>query len=164
MSRTPESTVAAPARRRIDPLLAAIVGGAVLLIVAGLLALPLIAGREPALAPASSPEGVVQRFYQAAYANDFATAHGYLAAETQARISANELQQQLGQQLRQTQMRVAETSIVGDSATVQATITHSYPGGLFGSDEWTEQTSLVLNRDADSWKIVSGPFALPAKT
>ena len=41
MSRTPESTVAAPARRRIDPLLAAIVGGAVLLIVAGLLALPL---------------------------------------------------------------------------------------------------------------------------
>ena len=62
MSRTPESTAAAPERRRIDPLLAAIVAGAVLLIVAGLLALPLIAGREPALAPADSPEGVVQRF------------------------------------------------------------------------------------------------------
>lgn len=163
MSRTPEPTIAAPGRRRVDPLLVAIVAGAVLLIVAGLLALPLIAGRTPTLAPASTPAGVVQRFYQAAYASDYAAAYSYLAPATQARISANELQQQLSQQLRQTQMRVAETSAVGDSATVQVTITHSQAGGLFGSDEWTEQTSLVLNRAGESWQIVSGPFVLPVK-
>ena len=164
MSTVGEPSQASGAPRRVDRGLLLLVGGALLLIAVGLASMALWGRRAPELAPATSPEGVVQRFYQAAYANDYATAHGFLAAETQARISANELQQQLSQQLRQTQMRVAETSVVGESATVQATITHSYPGGLFGSDEWTEQTSLVLNRAGDSWKIVSGPFVLPAKT
>jgi Domain of unknown function (DUF5671) len=42
---------ATPDRRRIDPTLAAIVVGAIVLIIAGLIVIPLAAGRRPTLAP-----------------------------------------------------------------------------------------------------------------
>src|SRR6185295_18140035 len=83
-----------PERRKIDPTLAVIVVGAVILIVAGLIAIPLAARRSPELAPETTPEGVVQRFYQAAYAGDYSTAHSYLAAEARARLPEIELQRQ----------------------------------------------------------------------
>ena len=152
-----------PERRRIDPTLAGIVVGAVILIIAGLIAIPLAARRTPELAPETTPEGVVQRFYQAAYAGDYAAAHGYLAAETRAQLSALELQQQLAPQLQQTQMRVISTTVHDNSATVRVALTHFQPGGLFGSNEWTEELDIVLTREGDAWKIVGGPFYLPPK-
>jgi hypothetical protein len=159
----PQESGATSERRRIDPTLAAIVMGAVILIVAGLIAIPLAARRAPALAPETTPEGVVQRFYQAAYASDYAAAHAYLAAEASAQLPAPDLQQQLSPQLQQSQMRVTSTTTNGDSATVQVVLTHFQPGGLFGSDEWTEQHDVVLKRESGDWKIVNGPFYLPAK-
>lgn len=161
MSQTPQPAGATPARRRIDPLLAAIVAGAVLLIVIGLVAIPLVSRRAPTLAPETTPEGVVQRFYQAAYAEDYAAAQAYLAAESRAQISLLELQQQLGGQLQQSQMRVTGATVSGAAATVQVTLTHVQPGGLFGSNEWNEQRDVLLSREGDSWKIVGGPFYLP---
>jgi hypothetical protein len=74
-----------------------------------------------------------------------------------------DLQQQLVSRLRQTQMRVVDTTAGGDSATVRVALTHFQPGGLFGSDEWTEEIDVVLAREGDAWKIASGPFYLPAK-
>src|SRR5262245_30020369 len=91
MSTMPDDTGATPRRRRIDPTLAGIVVGAILLIMAGLIAIPLAARRPAALAPETAPEGVVQRFYQAAYADDYATAHSYLDAEARAKLSATDL-------------------------------------------------------------------------
>lgn len=163
MSHTPQNTGATPASRKVDPLLAGIVVGAILLIMAGLLAIPLMARRAPTLAPETTPEGVVQRFYQAAYAEDYAAALGYLATETRAQLSALELQQQLGPQLRQSQARVIGTTVRDDAATVQMALSHVQPGGLFGSNEWTEQRDVLLQREGDAWKIVGGPFFLPAK-
>jgi hypothetical protein len=159
----PPDTEATPARRRIDPALAAIVVGAIVLIIAGLVAIPLASRRAPDLAPETAPEGVVQRFYQAVYAGDYTAAHGYLAAETRAQLPELELQQQLAGQLRQSQARVAQTTTGADSTTVQVVITHFQPGGLFDSSEWTEQVDVVLKREGDSWKIVSGPFYIPTK-
>jgi hypothetical protein len=163
MSNTPQDTGAVPARRRVDPLLAGIVVGALLLIVAGLIAIPLAARRAPALAPETTPTGVVQRFYQAAYAGDYAAAHAYLDTDARARLSAPELQEQIGPQLRQSQMRVIETTTHDTAATVRVTLTHVQPGGLFGSNEWTEDRDVVLKREGDAWKIAGGPFFLPAK-
>src|SRR5262245_2169538 len=163
MSIMPDDTGATPRRRRIDPTLAGIVVGAVVLIVVGLIAIPLTARRPVALAPETTPEGVVQRFYQAAYADDYATAHSYLDAEARAQLSAPDLQQQLGSQLQQSQMRVISTTIHDDTATVRVALTHFQPGGLFGSDEWTEERDIALKRQGDAWKIVGGPFYLPPK-
>ena len=163
MPTMPQDDRATPARRRIDPTLAVIVVGAVLLIVAGLIAIPLAARRSPELAPETTPEGIVQRFYQAAYADDYSTAHSYLAAESRAKLSAIELQQQLAPQLRQTQMRAIDPKIHDDSATVHVALSHFQPGGLFNSNEWIEQIDVTLKREDQAWKIVGGPFYLPPK-
>ena len=164
MTNTPQATGNPPSRRRVDPLLTGIVVGAVLLIVAGLLAIPLLARRTPALALETTPEGIVQRFYQAVYADDYAAAHGYLASATRAQISEIELQQQLSPQLHQSQARVANTIVRADAATVQVVLTHIQPGGLFGSNEWTENHDVLLKREGTDWKIVGGPFYVPIKS
>src|SRR5215211_4892106 len=127
MPAMPPDSEVTPARRRIDPALAAIVVGAIVLIIAGLVAIPLASRRAPDLASETVPEGVVQRFYQAVYASDYTAAHGYLAAETRAQLPELELQQQLAGQLQQSQMRVAQTTMGTDSATVQVVITHFQP-------------------------------------
>jgi len=163
MSNTPQDDRATPARRRIDPTLAAIVVGAVILIVAGLIAIPLAARRAPELAPETTPEGIIQRFYQAAYAGDYSTAHSYLAAEARAQLPEIELQQQLAPQLRQTQMRAIDPTVHDDSATVRVALSHFQPGGLFDSNEWTEEIDVTLKREGEAWKIVGGPFYLPPK-
>ena len=163
MSTTPQDDHATPARRKIDPALAVIVVGAVILIVAGLIAIPLAARRSPELAPETTPEGVTQRFYQAAYAGDYATAYSYLAAEVRAQLPEIELQQQLASRLRETQMRVIDTTIHDDSASVRAALSHFQPGGLFDSNEWTEEIDVALKREGQAWKIVGGPFYLPPK-
>jgi hypothetical protein len=152
-----------PIIRRIDPTLAGIVVGAIILIIAGLIAIPLVARRPPALAPETTPDGVVQRFYQAAYAGDYATAYTYLAAEARAQLSLPDLQQQLASQLQQSQMRVIRTTIHDETATVRVALTHFQPGGLFGADEWTEERDIVLKREGGAWKIAGGPFYLPPK-
>src|SRR6266508_3363829 len=156
MSNVQQDTGAAPARRRIDPTLAAIVIGAVILIGAGLVAIPLAARRPPALAPETTPAGVVQRFYQAAYAGDYVAAQGYLDAKARAELSAADLQQQLDPQLRQSQMRVVDTTIHDGNATVRVSITHFQSGGPFGSNEWTEERTVLLTREGDAWKITGG--------
>ncbi len=163
MSTTPQDDRTRPARRRIDPTLAAIVVGAVILIVAGLIAIPLAARRAPELAPETTPEGVTQRFYQAAYAGDYSTAHSYLAAESRAQLPEIELQQQLASRLRETQMRVIDPTVHDDSATVRVALSHFQPGGLFGSNEWTEEIDVTLKREGNAWKIAGGPFYLPPK-
>lgn len=163
MSNTSQPTSARPTHRRIDPLLVGILCGAALLIVAGLIAIPLLARRAPTLAPDTTPEGVTQRFYQAIYADDYATAHAYLTAATRARISELELQQQLSSQLRQSQVRVVGTTARADDATVQVVITHVTSGDLFGANEWTEDREVLLSREGTDWKIVGGPFYVPLK-
>jgi hypothetical protein len=163
MPTAPQETPTSPAQRRIDPALAAIVIGAIVLIIVGLIAIPLAARRSPELAPETTPQGVTQRFYQAAYAGDYATAYGYLAAEARAQLPELDLQQQLASRLRQTQMRVIETTAHASSATVRVTLTHFQPGGLFDSSEWTEELDVALKREGEAWKITDGPFYLPPK-
>ena len=164
MSNVQQDTEVTLPRRRIDPALAGIVVGAIVLIVVGLIAIPLANRRSPELAPETTPEGTVQRFYQAAYAGDYAAAYGYLAAEARAKLSAIELQQQLASSLRQTQMRVISAMVHDDTATVRVALTHFQPGGLFDSNEWTEELDVVLKHEDGGWKIASGPFYLPAKS
>jgi hypothetical protein len=145
----------------IDRGLAALILGALLLIVLGLIAIPLAARRAPPLAPAMTPEGTVQRFYQAAYAGDYNTAYAFLGADTQRALSLIELQQQLSTDLQRSQMQVGTSTIINTSATVRVTLTHFSPDGIFGSNEWQEEREVLLQREGDVWKIVSGPFVVP---
>lgn len=142
----------------IDRGLALLIVGALILIAVGLVSIPLVAGRAPALAPETTPEGVVQRFYAAAYRGDYQAAYAYIGAEAQRTLSAVELQQQLSSELQQSQARIGAASVNGASASVHVTFTHFGQGGLFGSNEWNSKREVLLQREGDSWKIAGGAF------
>lgn len=135
-----------------------LVSGAIVLIILGLISMPLALNRAPTLAPATTPEGTVQRFYQAVYDSDYQLAYGFLSAETQLAISLIEFQQQISAELHNSQMRVSGATTHEVSATVRVTITHVQSGGIFDSGEWQSEHDVTLRREGDAWKIVSGPF------
>jgi hypothetical protein len=141
-----------------------VIGGAVLLIVVGLAALSLVERRQPALAPATTPQGVVERFYQALYNGDYSTAHGYFSAGTQRRVAVGELQQNLQYELNDSQVRIGTIKVNDGSATVQVIVTHFVSGGPFGTSEWESANEILLQREGDEWKIVSGFGFFPAKS
>lgn len=137
--------------------LLALAAGAILLVIVALVAIPL-AGRQPAeLAPASTPEGVVQRFFAAAYRGDYAAAYAMLDDTTRRDLTLAEFQSRLRYE-RDSEMRVDGVALHGETATVSVTVTHYSPGGLFGGDEWTTPYDLLLERDGDTWRIIGEPF------
>lgn len=147
----------------IDRSLAILIGGALILIIAGLVAIPLANQRTPVLAAETTPEGTVQRFYQALYRGDYSTAHSYLGAETQRTVSVGEMQQALQYDLRDSQMRVGKVDLNASGATVQVYITHFGSGGIFGGSEWESNNQLLLQQEGSAWKIISGLGFLPTK-
>jgi hypothetical protein len=158
MSVLHEPSKALAAGRKFDPGLLVLIGGAAVLIVAGLVAMLLVSRRAPELAPASSPEGVTQRFYQAAYQGDYDTARQFLSADVQRSVSASELQSRMSDQLRQSQMHVGAAIMHGASATVPVTQTHFSQDGLFGPHEWSSDSEVQLVREGEAWKISNGGF------
>jgi hypothetical protein len=128
------------------------------LITIGLVSIPLLAWRTPTLAPVTTPEGIVQRFYAAAYRGDYRLAYSYLGTDAQRTLSVVDLQQQLNPDLQQSQVRVGAATISDTSATVRVTLTHFSSDGLFGSQEWSTEREVLLQREGDAWKIVGGAF------
>jgi hypothetical protein len=163
MNTVPEQQAVRLPHWGIDRTLAFVIGGALLLIVAGLIAIPLAARRQPQLAPETTPQGVVERFYQALYRGDYNAAHAYFSADTQRRIAVGELQQTLQYELRDSQVRLGKVEVNDTSATVQVSITHFGQDGLFGSNEWESENEILLQREGDSWKVVSGFGFFPTK-
>lgn len=138
--------------------------GALVLIAVGVISIPLVVRRTPTLEPATTPAGTVQRFYQALYAGDYATAYSFLSADVQHKISLSQLQQQLNVDLQHSQMRVMATTITGTHATVQIRVTHFQSGGIFGSDEWSTEQEVLLQREDERWTIIGGPFYIPMES
>lgn len=156
---TRSSPAAAP--RAVDRGLALLLIGAALLIGLSLISLVLMRQRTPPLAPADTPEGVVQRFYQAAYAGDYAAAHALLSRSVAARITPVALERQLRDDLRNTQMRVLQVRTYDNSADVEIELLHVAPGGWFGANEWREERTVVVQRENGQWRIREGAFYLP---
>ncbi|HMP72164.1 MAG TPA: hypothetical protein PKE55_02770 [Kiritimatiellia bacterium] len=143
--------------RRVGWGLLAIAAGALILMIAGVLVIALAGGREPPLAPASTPEGVVQRFFAATYRGDYAGAYALLGESTRRERTLAEFQASMRYQ-RDGEMRVDAVAIHDGTATVTVTVTHFSPGGLFGGGEWSTQYDMLLERDGATWRIVGEPF------
>lgn len=152
----------APSARRpwwtIDRGMTALIVSALALIAIGLVSLPLMAWRTPTLAPVTTPEGIVQRFYAAAYQGDYSLAYSYLGTDAQGALSVVDLQQQLNPDLQQSQVRIGAATISDTSATVRVTLTHFSSDGLFGSQEWSTEREVLLQHEGNAWKIVGGAF------
>jgi hypothetical protein len=149
---------AGPARWTIDRGMLVLIVSALTLIAIGLVSIPLMTGRTPTLAPITTPEGVVQRFYAAAYDGDYRLAYSYVGADAQRALSVVDLQQQLSPDLQQSQVRVGTATINDTSATVPVTLTHFSSDDLFGSQEWSAEREVLLQREGDTWKLVGGAF------
>ncbi|GAC1564589.1 MAG: hypothetical protein NVS2B7_38610 [Herpetosiphon sp.] len=153
-----------PARLRgVDRGFVLLVLGAVLLIIIGLISIPLIARRSAPLAAANTPEGTVQRFYQAAYQGDWNTAYDFLGGDTQRQLSLAELQQQVSSDLKNSQMVVSSTAVHDPTATVEVKLTHTRPGGVFDTGTYSGSHVVLLQREGSDWKIISGPFYVQPK-
>lgn len=136
--------------------LAALIVGALALVVVALVAIPR-GGRPPELAPASTPEGVVQRFFDATYRGDYVAAYAMLSDATRRELSLADFQARMRYE-RESELRVDDVALHGETATVTVTVTHYNPGGLFGGGEWSTQYDLLLERDGDTWRILGEPF------
>lgn len=160
------SRQAQPDRARLggDRGLTFLILGALVLIAVGVISIPLVVRRAPILEPLTTPAGTVQRFYQALYAGDYATAYDFLSTDLQAQISLSQFQQQLNIDLQHSQMRVLATTIIGTHATVQIRVTYFQAGGIFGSDEWSIEDEVLLQREDQRWTIIGGPLYIPVES
>ncbi|KPV50884.1 hypothetical protein SE17_24360 [Kouleothrix aurantiaca] len=147
-----------PMRGGFDRSLLFVLGGALALIVIGLISTAVLERTSPSFAPASTPEGTVQRFYASLYAGDYAAAYGMLSPGTQRTIAERDLRERMSYDLRQSQARVGLASVQGDRATVPVTITHYSQDGLFGAQEWTSEQEISLVQTNGVWLLLGGPF------
>jgi hypothetical protein len=155
-----QQTHKAPAETQRQPRqwgITALAGGALLLIVLALVAIPLLGRRPVEFAPITTPEGVVQRFFDATYRGDYAAAYAMLSETTQKEQSLAEFQEQ-SRYRNDSEMRVDNVAMHTDTATVTVTLTYFSPGGLFGGGEWTTEYDVLLEQDGDTWRIVGMPL------
>jgi hypothetical protein len=164
METASEKPAVAGRRRGPDRGLLLVTLGALTLIVAGLIAIPLANRRTLALAPATTPDGAVQRFYLALQAGDYPAAYELTSADSKQKLSLEQFHQQVQDDSRSTQVRIEKTSIQGDAtASVQVSLTSYSSDGLFGTGEYSYDRDLLLRREGTAWKIVQGPFYVPEK-
>lgn len=130
----------------------------VLSIIGALVVLALVvvfASGEAPLRDAATPEGVVQRYSDAVIAGDEEAAAQYLTQR--ASEDCTELERPDSNDIRVT---LVETTEREQSADVRVSIVTSYPGGLFGADEYEEEAAFDLDRVDDEWKIDEAPWQL----
>jgi hypothetical protein len=131
--------------------------GALVLIVIAVIAIPLAGRQTPVLAPITTPEGVVQRFYDAIYRGDYTAAYAMLSDATQQEQSLADFQARWRYE-RESEMRIDNVRLHDSTATVTVTVTHFSPGGLFGGGEWSAQYDVLLERAGETWRIIGSPY------
>ncbi|MBI3965153.1 MAG: DUF4878 domain-containing protein [Chloroflexi bacterium] len=151
-----------------DWFLYAIVGGVLLLVLLGLGTV--LAGERPEeYVSGDAPADVVRNYYVAIQRGDLSRAYDYLSASTRAQTKYEEFVQRTGyrgtSRAPRARLRVEDTKIEGDTATVSVVVTRASRGGpfgMFGSDEWSNSRAIVLRRESGQWRISdpSEPYGL----
>lgn len=133
-----------------------LIAAAVALIGVALLMIPTVSRRPLELAPLSTPEGVVQHFYDAIYRGNYGTAYALLSDQTQRDMPLEGFQGYANFN-RESEMRVDAVEVNDATATVTITVTHFEPGGIFGGNDWSYESKVLLEREGDSWRIIGLP-------
>jgi hypothetical protein len=136
--------------------LVGLVAAAVALIGVALLVIPTVSRRPLELAPLSTPKGVVQHFYDAIYRGNYGTAYALLSDQTQRDMPLEGFQGYANFN-RESEMRVDAVEVNNATATVTITVTHFEPGGIFGGNDWSYESKVLLEREGDSWRIIGLP-------
>lgn len=159
-----EASTATPRRSPWTPAFLAVIGGAVLLIVAGVILAVILSHTQQAVTyPANSPEGTVQRYLNLlqsgkldqAYRMTQITDYGPEGTMTRA-----EFAQQFASWSQSSHQVTLDSTTSGQgeaSVTVQIS---SFSGGPFGASSDSNRVVFTLTKTSSRW-LITGPPYLP---
>jgi hypothetical protein len=137
----------------MDRFTTSVVGGVLLLIVAGLSAAAILGTRQPE-PDLTQPNGVVLAYALAEQRGDVATAWDLLDPSAQARTTRDQFIVRASQRESERGYLSTENVQLGsDDATVALIRTYPGSGGLFGSNSYTERSTVRLARGPAGWRI-----------
>jgi len=135
-----------------------IVAGAVLLVALGLASVTVL--RRPVAAPdLSTPDSVVRAYVTALDTGHPEQAWDLLTTGARAGITRDEFIRRATTEGRPRYSRVAidSTVVEGDTARVELSRTFEGSGGLFGSEAYTQPTTVRVERENGAWRISVPP-------
>jgi hypothetical protein len=130
--------------------LVALIAAVGLVVVIALVAV-LVRGGNPVTFGENTPEGVVQRYSQAVIDGDDNTALTYVVPD----VASSCDHTGTGEDVRITLLK---TQVHDTDATVDVQVTTLTHGGLFGTEEFSNEDSFRLVKSGDSWLIASAPW------
>lgn len=123
-----------------------------LLVVAALL----VSNQDPVSYPEGSPEAVVQDYFQAIVDDDPRRAYERFTPDLQERCQPPNPADI--SYLDVARVVLDEVDIDGDEARVRVSVTETFEGGPFGSDESTTSQAVQLERIDGTWGIAEVPW------
>jgi hypothetical protein len=142
-----------------DKFLTGIVIGIVALVV---LALALFFTRrvnQPGYQTESTPEGVAFNYLLAIRKQDYAKAYSYLS-EKEGKPTYNSFSQQIlinNNQSSQALVDIRNTTIAGDTATVEIVVMNNTNDGIFAGG-WENKENAILEKVDGTWKVTMMPY------
>jgi len=129
----------------------------VLVIGAIVLVLTIGGAREVPLLPEDTPEGTVQRYFQALQAGDYMTAYSYLTPPPSEKYPYEEWSGPFSSSGEKPEWKVTlgKSVVRGSEATVDVVVDIFRPGGPFENPVRTQHVTFFLKKEGTSWKITS---------
>lgn len=138
----------------------------ILVVVAVVLVLTTTGEDAVNLLPEDTPEGIVQRYLLATEAGDYEKAYSYLSPSAVAEETYYDSYRKWSQGFLQNRRKNAWKATMGvsvitdDKATVPVTIDVFRPDAPFISPVNTSYYNFILQKEGDSWKIISHVYPL----
>jgi len=142
-----------------DKFLIGIIAGIVVLAVAAIV-LVLARGHENYL-PDDTPAGVAHNYFLAIQRQDYQKAYGYLSDELKNKPSLDQFISVISQNYYQSEaaLKIGETTLTSDRASVQVAITNYNGGGPFESNRYSNTDTAQLKRNANGdWQLIAFPY------
>jgi len=143
-----------------DKFLIGIVVG-IILLAAAAIGLVLARGQQEAYVADDTPAGVVHNYFLAIQRKEYEKAYGYLADDLKSKPTLDQFSSVVKNQYyaAESSLKIGETTLAGDRATVELSITTYNGGGPFDSNRYTSPNAALLRRTANGeWKLTEYPY------
>lgn len=114
--------------------------------------------RDPDLLDRDTPEGVVQRYAQAAIDEDYEQARGFLAEEVAERCTPARFRETWVPE--SVSLSLDEVDVRGDEAEVRVHLRRVREPPPFGSGGYETTETFVLTRERGEWRLTDTPWPL----
>ncbi|MFN8457357.1 MAG: hypothetical protein U0401_22320 [Anaerolineae bacterium] len=143
---------------KTDKFLIAIIGGIILLVIIAM-ALVLARGQNEAYVADDTPAGVTQNYFLAVQHKDYERAYGYLADDLKSKPDLDQFIRDMSNVRSEASLKIGETRPGTTTTQVDVSITTYSGGGIFESNSYTSEETVVLRAAPDGqWKLTSFPY------